>query len=51
MAIKLAGMIILILFDLVLNSFIESSFTLSFQSFYKNNYYFLVRMRPPSPFK
>lgn len=47
--IKLACMMVLIIIDLVLNSFIESSFTLSFQSSYQVNFYFIVRVTPLSP--
>ena len=40
--IKLAVMMAFIFIDLILNSFIESSFSLSFQSFHKHNYFFIV---------
>ena len=39
---------VLIVVDLVLNSFIESSFSLSFQSKYQVNYYFIVTCSLPS---
>jgi lipoprotein signal peptidase len=51
LTIKLSIMLVLILVDLVINSFIESSFTLSFQSYYNVNYYFLVNHPPQSPFR
>jgi hypothetical protein len=44
-------MLVLIILDLVLNSFIESSFSLSFQSVYRVNYYFLVMPSTCSPYR
>ena len=44
-------MIVLIIADLVINSFIESSFSLSFQSYYNVNYYFLVDMHACSQYR